>query len=95
MHARAVNDRQTDTVGLGKDFQKKNGLLRSNGCNSKTKGDIVMGPTEKMVTTRKFGHLNKKWNFWPKCAGYGRFWVGTLFEGRQVPDIGKQSAQNK
>ena len=30
-------------------FRRKNGRRRFNGCNSETKGDIVMGPTKKMV----------------------------------------------
>ena len=44
-HARADTDRQTPTVGLAKDLQKK----RSNGRYLKTKRDIVMGPKAKMV----------------------------------------------
>ena len=43
-----VNDRQTPTVGPGKDL-KKNGRRRFNGPNSRTKRDIVMGPKAKMV----------------------------------------------
>jgi len=40
-------------VGLGKDFQKKKRTSRSNGFNSKTKRDIVMGPKGKMVVTHR------------------------------------------
>ena len=40
-------------VGPGKDFQKKNGLLRSNSRYSKTERDIVIGPTAKMVSTHR------------------------------------------
>ena len=51
---RAVKDRQSPTVGPGKEFQKtKNSRQRFNGHNSETKRDIVMGPTAKMVTTHR------------------------------------------
>ena len=49
----AVNDRQSPTAGPGKDFQEKYGLLHSNGSNPKTKRNIVMDPTGKMVATHR------------------------------------------
>ena len=60
-HARAVNDR---VPRWG--FSEKNGLLRSNSRYSKTKRDIVMGPTAKMVTKHK-ALLAKIWVNLGKC----------------------------
>ena len=50
-HARAVTHIQSPTVGPGKDFHRKKGLLRSNDSNSDTKRVFVMGPTGR-VTSR-------------------------------------------
>ena len=74
--ARAVNDRQSPTVGPGKDFSEKNGRRCLNGRNSETKRDIVMGPKGKMVVMHRVTNalLTKivlplqKSVFWPKCA---------------------------
>ena len=49
----AVNDRQSPTAGPGKDFQEKYGLLHSNSSKPKTKRNIVMDPTGKMVATHR------------------------------------------
>ena len=47
----AVNDRQSPTAGP--DFQEEYPLLHSNGSNPKTKINIVMNPTGKIVATHK------------------------------------------
>ena len=62
-HARAVNYRQGPTVGPSKDFQGKNRLPRLNGRYSKSKRDIVMGPTAKVVSTHRATNapLTKIW----------------------------------
>ena len=41
------------------------------------------------------GHISKKWCCWPKCAGEGRFWVGTHFGEHYVPNIGGQNKKGQ
>ena len=74
-HTNTVTDIQSPTVGLGDDFQRKNGLKRSNDSNSETKTDIVMGPTIKILATYRATNapftkywitFKQKFRFWSK-----------------------------
>ena len=78
-------------MGPGKDFQEKKRFPRSDGSNSETKRDIVMGPTDKMVVTKGATNTPLTKNGLPMQTA---FWVDTHFGGRQVPNISEQGAEN-
>ena len=86
----AVKDRQSLTVGSGKDFSKITDRRRLNGCNSKTKTNIMMSPSCEILVMHR--ETNAQWHFYlsgflAKTRRLGPILGLGLFLGLSVPDI--------